>query len=68
MLENKAAVISGGTSGIGYATARFFVRGARGAIVNINSCARQESEKVEGNGDAMFIKADVSRIRSEKDD
>ena len=63
-LKNKVAIITGGTSGMGKATAILFAK--EGAKVVI--CGRRSDlgeQIVKGirnkNGDAVFIKADVSK-------
>jgi NAD(P)-dependent dehydrogenase (short-subunit alcohol dehydrogenase family) len=64
-LKNKVAVITGGTSGIGEATALLFAReGARVCITGRNSerGASVVARIKAGGGDAFFTKADVSRV------
>ena len=60
----KVAVITGGTSGIGKATAQAFVRaGAKVVICGRNQERGQEvvGELKAMNGDALFVKTDVSK-------
>ena len=60
--QDKAVVITGGTSGIGLATARAFVReGARVAICGRRENVGREAEatlRTDG-GDAYYVRADV---------
>ena len=63
-LANKVALITGGTSGIGAATARLFAK--EGARVAITGRRRELGEKVVAEirargGEAIFIAADVTR-------
>ncbi len=63
-LENKVALITGGTSGIGEATARLFA--AEGARVAITGRRRELGENVvaeinRSGGAAIYIEADVIR-------
>ena len=63
-MTGNVAVITGGTSGIGKATAQLFVRaGAKVVICGRNQDRGQEviSELKAMNGDALFVKADVSK-------
>ena len=58
----KVAVVTGGNSGIGLATARAFVReGARVAITG-RSDSTLKAAQTELGPDALVIKADVSRV------
>jgi NAD(P)-dependent dehydrogenase (short-subunit alcohol dehydrogenase family) len=62
-LANKVALITGGTSGIGHATATLFAReGARVAITGRNEQRGQEvvEEVKKIGGAAIFVRADVS--------
>lgn len=64
-LENKVALITGATSGIGRAIALLFAReGARLILVarNEEAGARAVSEIEQAGGQAHFIKADVSKV------
>lgn len=61
-LEGKVALITGGTSGIGSATAvRFASEGAAVAVTGRNSERGEQVAKeiVENGGDAIFIRSDV---------
>ena len=62
-LENKVAIITGGTSGMGKATANLFAKeGAKVVICGRRLDLGQEIVQgiKNGNGDAIFIAADVS--------
>ncbi len=63
-LENRATLITGGTSGIGEATAELFAEeGAKVAIIGRNT---ERGEAIadrirSGDGDAIFVQADVRK-------
>jgi len=60
--KNKVAVVTGGNSGIGLATARAFVReGAKVAITGRNDATLKSAQKELGP-DVLAIKADFSRV------
>lgn len=61
-LQNKVAVVTGGSSGIGLATAlRLSEFGAKTAIVDVNEAAGQEAVKKiqDSGGIAIFFQCDV---------
>ena len=61
-LEGKRAVITGGTTGIGLATAQLFLReGARVAITGQNADRLEEARRTLGR-DVLAIKADVGSL------
>lgn len=61
-LEGKVAVITGGNSGIGLATAkRFQEEGARVAISGRSKKTLDEAVKTLGNG-LLAVQADVSKL------
>jgi NAD(P)-dependent dehydrogenase (short-subunit alcohol dehydrogenase family) len=63
-LERKIALVTGGASGIGKASALAFAKeGARVVVVDVNSDAGEETARQirEAGGDACFVRADVSR-------
>ncbi len=61
-LEGKVAVITGGNSGIGLATAkRFLDEGARIAISGRSQATLDEAAKILGK-DALVVQADVSKL------
>lgn len=61
-LENKVALITGGTSGIGLVTAKLFLaEGAQVAVVGSNAERLQEAGKQLG-GQAELIQADVRSV------
>jgi NAD(P)-dependent dehydrogenase (short-subunit alcohol dehydrogenase family) len=62
-LKDRVALITGGASGIGRATAELFVReGARVAVADYSKDGGQDTVKAikEAGGDAMFTPVDVS--------
>lgn len=62
-LENKVALITGGSSGIGKETCLLFAKeGAKVIVVDINVKEGKKTVKeiTEANGEALFYKADVS--------
>ena len=62
-LQDKVALITGGASGIGAATARLFVaEGAKVVLVDLNEDKGKafEAELKALNADAMFIKANIT--------
>ncbi len=61
-LQNKIAVITGGNSGIGLATAQEFkAEGARVIIIGRNADAVAKAAREIG-GDTLGVTADVSRV------
>ena len=63
-MQGKAALVTGGSSGIGRATAMLFARkGAKVVVADIN--AEQGKEAVDiirtSDGEANFVKTDVSK-------
>lgn len=61
-LKDKIAVITGGSSGIGLATAKAFVReGAKVAIAGRSASALQAAQQELGE-DALTVEADVTRV------
>jgi NAD(P)-dependent dehydrogenase (short-subunit alcohol dehydrogenase family) len=64
ILENKVALITGASSGIGRATAKIFAReGARLVLVDVAESGGQETlQMIKGVGaEAIFFKADVAK-------
>jgi len=62
-LDNKVAIITGGASGIGAATARLFVsEGAKVVLVDLNEEKGKafEQELKAAQADALFVKANIT--------
>lgn len=62
-LQNKVAVITGGASGIGAATARLFVEeGAKVVLVDLNEDKGKafEAELKALHHEALFVKANIT--------
>ena len=60
--KGKVAVVTGGNSGIGLATAKAYVReGARVAITGRSETTLETAQKELG-ADALVIRADMSRV------
>ncbi len=63
-LANKVGLITGGNSGIGFATAQLFVaEGARVAITGRNPKTLQQAAKELGD-DVLALQADVTDIEA----
>jgi NAD(P)-dependent dehydrogenase (short-subunit alcohol dehydrogenase family) len=64
-LEGKVALVTGGTEGIGFATARLFLQ--EGAKVVISGRSPEKGTRamveLEKHGEVMFVEGDVSRSR-----
>lgn len=63
-LENKVALITGGSGGIGRETALLFAKeGAKVVVTDVNDAAGQETADLinAAGGDAAFLHADVSK-------
>jgi len=62
-LDGKIAIVTGGGSGIGRATAELFAReGAKVVVADYKADAGQEAVQaiIDGGGDAVFVEVDVS--------
>lgn len=63
-LDGKVALVTGGGSGIGQATALIFTReGAKVVVADITVAGGEETVRQiqAGGGDATFVKTDVSK-------
>lgn len=61
-LENKVAIITGGSGAIGKATAALFLdEGAKVVIVDINEDALKQAADEFSNSNLSFVKADVTK-------
>ncbi len=68
-LEGRVALVTGGSSGIGLATALTFAReGAKVVVADVNVHGGEEtvSKIKEAGGQAIFVHADVSKAAAVK--
>ncbi len=64
LFEGKAALVTGGSSGIGRATAAAFAReGAKVAVADVNAAGGRETASMleESGAEALFLQADVTK-------
>ena len=61
-LQGKVAIVTGGASGIGAATARLFAReGARAVLVDIREDGQRVADDIaKAGGQCLFVRADVT--------
>jgi NAD(P)-dependent dehydrogenase (short-subunit alcohol dehydrogenase family) len=70
MLENMVALVTGGSSGIGRASALAFAKeGAKVIVADINIKGGQETVQIikDAHGEAIFVKTDISMAGEVKD-
>ncbi|TAZ01439.1 SDR family oxidoreductase [Rhizobium leguminosarum] len=65
-LQNKTALITGGTSGIGLETARQFIAEGARVVVTGSSAASVEAARAELGGKATVIQADAGNAAAQK--
>ncbi|MBY5865412.1 SDR family oxidoreductase [Rhizobium leguminosarum] len=65
-LQNKTALITGGTSGIGLETARQFIAEGARVVVTGSSAASVEAARAELDGKAIVIQADAGNAAGQK--
>lgn len=64
LMEGKVALITGGASGIGQATAYAFSRaGAKVVVADVNNSGGEDTVRhiKETGGEALFVQCDVSK-------
>jgi NAD(P)-dependent dehydrogenase (short-subunit alcohol dehydrogenase family) len=60
--EGKVAVVTGGNSGIGLATAKAFAREGASVVITGRDEASLKKAEREIGGDTLVLRADVSRM------
>ena len=66
-LQNKTALITGGTSGIGLETARQFIaEGARVAVTGTNPATIEQARAALGP-DVLIVKADAGNVAEQQE-
>jgi len=63
-LENKVALVTGGTAGIGLETARLFVREGARVVITGRDAERGKAAVDEIGGDVRYVQADLSDVDS----